>query len=281
MKCNPCNPLFSFHPGLLTPRQRRARGRVPFNRRVAAMIRKARGKRAPGGTGGGGESRQDLISALVNLGYKSSVAKQTARQVPAADFDSMFRSALSRLQEKNPMRKFNTFAIRYRGYVIDHDRDGWIRIYHPDGRVAITGKFKEVATAQSVVDQKKHGGTMKKNRARARKKKNTRRKNKMPAGLRKYWAKIRRRKNARRRKSVQNSRRRRVTRKARNSRRRKSMRRSNPVRMVRPPFPMTKTQLKKYARALARATGKKVVTVDPQKWTPQTARMLRGGTVGT
>jgi hypothetical protein len=37
------NPLFSFHPAMLTGRQQRAHlGRTPFNRRVAAMIRKRR-----------------------------------------------------------------------------------------------------------------------------------------------------------------------------------------------------------------------------------------------
>jgi len=38
------NSLASFHPGLLTPKQQRARyGRTPYNRRVAAMVRRARG----------------------------------------------------------------------------------------------------------------------------------------------------------------------------------------------------------------------------------------------
>jgi hypothetical protein len=38
------NPLFSFHPGLLPGKQQRTHyGRQPYNRRVAAMIRKARG----------------------------------------------------------------------------------------------------------------------------------------------------------------------------------------------------------------------------------------------
>lgn len=195
------NALFSFHPGFLTGRQQRARGRVPYNRRVAAMLRKARGSGRRASSSGGGGDRSDLVSALVNLGYKRPAAKQAAARAIGSDFDSMLRDSLKSL--KNP-----------------------------------------------------------RSRATMQKKKKRNRKRKMPAGLRKYWAKKRKQKAARRRKRVANPKvrrfRPRVRRKAKSSRRR----RRNPVRraprMVKPPFPMTSTQLKKYARALARATGKRV-----------------------
>jgi hypothetical protein len=85
------------------------------------------------------------------------------------------------------------------------------------------------------------------------KKKNSRKK-KMPAGLRKYWEKQRAKKHAKktkRRKPVRTAKRKRKA----NPR---PARQASP-RMVRPPFAMNRGQLKKYARALARATGKRVI----------------------
>jgi hypothetical protein len=109
-------------------------------------------------------------------------------------------------------------------------------------------------------------------RAKAMQKKRKKKRNKMPAGLRKYWNKIRRKKNSRKRKNAHRPRARKVKRTKRRavnprprrkrvtSRPRRRNRRNPPraPRMVRPPFAMTSTQLKKYARALARVTGKRV-----------------------
>lgn len=202
------NALFSFHPAMLTPKQRAARGRVPYNRRVAAMLRKARASGRPVAKAGGGD-RSDLVSALVNLGYKRPAATKAARDARGSDFDSMLRDSLKAL--KNPRSRAATM-------------------------------------------QKK----------RNKKKKRNGRKGKMPSGLRKYWAQQRAKKNRRRKtRRVANPKvrrfRPRVRRKAKALRRR----RRNPVRraprMVKLPFAMNAGQVKKYARALSRATGKRVV----------------------
>lgn len=120
-----------------------------------------------------------------------------------------------------------------------------------------------------------------KGKSMAQKKKRKTRKKKMPAGLRKYWAAKKRRLHARRKRVKKNTRRRRTVRRRRPSLRVKNFRRRvkrvkktlrrrrrpNPrprrPRSVRPPFPMTYGQLKKYARQLARATGKRVIIKKP------------------
>jgi hypothetical protein len=58
-------------------------------RRVAGMVRKRRGSRS-------GSASGDLVSALTNLGYKSSEARSMASRAKGSDFDSKLRSALSR-----------------------------------------------------------------------------------------------------------------------------------------------------------------------------------------
>ena len=200
------NPLFSFHPANLPGKQQRKRyGRAPYNRRVAGMLREARGKKVPANrparsTGSGGD-RSDLVSALVNLGYAPAVAKQAAAAARGESFDAQLRDALAKV--KNPMSQ----------------------------------------------------------------KKKRKKKNPVPAGLARFMRKQRAKKLARKRaaKKAAAARVRNVRRKA--NPRKKAVRirrrRRNPVkgapRMVRPPFPMTSTQLKKYARTLARATGKRVV----------------------
>lgn len=256
------NPLFSFHPAMLPGKQQRKRyGRTPYNRRVAAMVRKARGKSLPANrpaarsTGSGAESRADLVSALVNLGYVKPIAKQAAAAARGTTFDEQLRDALAKV--KNPMKKRNAIPP------------------------ASKCPFCKMLGHPCIDHMPK----------RKKKKKN----GKMPAGLRKYWAKIRAKKNARRRaaKAKANPRKKKAAAKKTkktwhkamgkvgsaktaaqwmramgqfpNPKKRKRVRRRrrNPVRkaprMVRAPFPMTATQLKKYARTLARATGKRVV----------------------
>jgi hypothetical protein len=60
-------------------------------RRVAGMVRKRRGSGRSSGSASG-----DLVSALTNLGYKSSEARHMASRAKGSDFDSKLRSALSR-----------------------------------------------------------------------------------------------------------------------------------------------------------------------------------------
>jgi RuvA, C-terminal domain len=92
-------------------------------------------------------------------------------------------------------------------------------------------------------------------RMSTKKKKKNGRKKQMPAALRKYWEQQRakkRAKKAKRRKPV------RRTPKRRRKANPRPARQAKP-RVVKPPFPMNRAQLKKYARALARATGKRVI----------------------
>ena len=216
------NPLFSFTPGFLTGRQQRARyGRQPYNRRVAGMVRRARGS---GQVAGRGVDRSDLVSALVNLGYAPAVAKRTAARAKGSDFNEQLRDALKGLK-KNPRRQFP----------------------------AVAPKAAEALRKLSRLSMRK-----------TRKKKRNSRKGKMPAGLKAYWAKKRAKKNAarRRRRPRKTVRRRRMRvnprPRRRVVRRRRAVVRRKMPKTMRPPFPMTMSQLKKYARSLARATGKSV-----------------------
>jgi len=97
------NPLFSFHPGLLTGKQQRSHyGRQPFNRRVAGMLRKRRG--AQGSSGEGSRAlRSEVAEALVGQGYKLSHAKKAAKAASGADFSSLFHSALDIVRRENPI----------------------------------------------------------------------------------------------------------------------------------------------------------------------------------
>jgi len=103
------NAGFSFHPALLSGRQQRARGRVPYNRRVARALRAARKHRysgiedwIPKAKGRGMTAvASDVVSALKNLGYAGAEAKRMVRSARGSDFDSLMRSAL----KGNPMAK--------------------------------------------------------------------------------------------------------------------------------------------------------------------------------
>ena len=245
------NALFSFHPGLLTGRQRRARGRVPYNRKAAAMMRRQRARiEAPWPkkfVGSSSAVRDEVAEALVAQGYRKADAQKMARSASGDDFSSLFRSALAR----NP---------RFIPAVTD----------------------EQLKALRKLVRQKK---TMAGKKRRSRKKRNSH-KGTMPAGLRKYWArkraaKARRRANARkarRRNARPRPRRRKVSLRVRRFRRTarrmnvRRRRRSNPKRRtsriragmrIRPPFPMTAGQLKKYARHIARATGLRTRIVRP------------------
>lgn len=96
---NPVNPLFSFHPAMLTGRQQRARyGRVPFNRRVAGMVRRARGH---GRSTAPASLKAEVQAALVNQGYKRTDAKKAVARASGDDFSALFRDAQSKIRE-NP-----------------------------------------------------------------------------------------------------------------------------------------------------------------------------------
>jgi hypothetical protein len=99
------NAGFSFHPALERPRQRTRRGAVPYNRRVAAIFRKARAGRGITSRefkiAAAGKDRADVASALVNQGYSRGDARKMAQRARGSDFDSMLRDALRR----NPMSK--------------------------------------------------------------------------------------------------------------------------------------------------------------------------------
>ncbi len=99
IRMNPVNPL-GFHPGLMTGRQQRAHyGRVPFNRRVAALVRKAKGTRAPKPSS---DVKTDVQAALVNQGYTRTAAKKAIAGAQGGDFSALFNDAMRQLRE-NPV----------------------------------------------------------------------------------------------------------------------------------------------------------------------------------
>ncbi len=177
-----------------------------------------------------GEGRADLVSALVNLGYTQAAAHKAAAAAKGSDFDSLFRDALKRV---NPMQR--TF---------------------PAVSPAAERALRKLARSRMPKKSKK---------------KKRSRKGKMPAGLRKYWARKRAAKARRKKKNSSRPRRRRRAVKPFTPRRRKATAKRNtrrrrarkPARrrVVRPPFKMTPKQLQKYKRALARATGKRIVVI--------------------
>jgi|GEM_PF-4635176 len=86
-----------------------------YNRRVAKALRKARKHRYQDAEGWFSESREkkgramsavqsDVVLALRGQGYTGADAKRLARSASGSDFDSMFRSALSKAK-RNPMPK--------------------------------------------------------------------------------------------------------------------------------------------------------------------------------
>lgn len=104
------NALFSFHPGLLRPHQRRAH--YGGSATASKKKRKSAGTKRKTETG-----NKDVISALRNLGYKATDAKAAARGASGNDFDSQLRSALGSLR-RNPMatpRKRKNAGLGY-GY---------------------------------------------------------------------------------------------------------------------------------------------------------------------
>jgi hypothetical protein len=111
------NALFSFHPGLLTGKQRRSRGRQPYNRKAAGMVRKARKHRYDwvddkpftGRKDSGAMSAltHDVALALMGQGFSRAAAKKAARSARGNDFETMFRSALTKAKG-NPMSKKKT-----------------------------------------------------------------------------------------------------------------------------------------------------------------------------
>ena len=220
------NPLSSFHPGLLTPRQQRARyGRVPYNRRVAALIRKYRGMPTP--------ATERELSRMHRSARRSFKGKAKLAQ--------LFHEVYGRNPNPREIPDLSPQAIK---------------------------ALRKLVRLKTRMQKKR----------RTKKRRNSR-KGKMPAALKAYWAKKRAAKQNRRRRATKrrvvkaNRRRRRIVtnprvrafRKRRASsrpRRRRFQVRRMP-RTVRPPFPMTTGQLKKYARQLSRATGKRVVIKKP------------------
>jgi hypothetical protein len=85
--------LFGFSSVQARGRKYRAPGLIQTEkqRRIAGMIRKHRGSGSKKGS-----VSAELVSALTNLGYKSSEAKSMASRASGSDFDSRLRSALSR-----------------------------------------------------------------------------------------------------------------------------------------------------------------------------------------
>src|SRR5580704_5328487 len=78
-------------------------------RRVAGMIRKRRGGQKKGSVSA------ELVSALTNLGYKSTEARSMASRARGSDFDSKLRSALSRNPEfRKAVEEITDRAKRYR-----------------------------------------------------------------------------------------------------------------------------------------------------------------------
>lgn len=257
------NALSSFHPGLLTPRQRAARGRVPYNRRFAAALRRARGASRLTT----GELKKLEKSARQTPGARSSRDKQKLEHL----FHDVYGpDGLMSNPKKygKPTHDYCQMCGRKRGLKESPDPSGHMKTLCTDCRVGSAQILKEGGF--DAFARKHNGGKMKKNRKR-RKKTSRNGKGKMPAGLKRYWAKQRRKKRNRARPRRKNRRRstprvrnyrRRATSKKRSTRRRRRVQR-NPVRRrtVRVPFPMTPTQTKKYARALARATGKRIKIV--------------------
>ena len=99
IRANPANPLFTFTPGLLTGRQQRALyGRTPFNRRVAGMMRRARGRRSAAAAP---DLKREVQAALESQGYRRTDAKRATAAARGNDFNSLFMDAQSRIRS-NP-----------------------------------------------------------------------------------------------------------------------------------------------------------------------------------
>jgi hypothetical protein len=268
--------------------------RLTLYRRPKSLPKQRRGGgsgRLPRSARSGGSYRADLVSALVNLGYSKPAAKKAAGDARGEDFDSQLRDALTGLK-KNPMskkkrtkkrrqfpglsglaaralrklaaqRRRNSGIIDRKNLVsalmkMDYSRSA----ARKGARLARGGDFdSQLRDALRALDklgtQRRHNSRMKKTNG------------KMPAGLRKYWAKKRRKKTKAKMQRRTTKRRRtnprvipfRKRKLAKTSRRRRARPASRRARTVKVPFRMTPVQTKKYARALSRATGKKVVIV--------------------
>jgi len=233
------NALFSFHPGLERPRQRSRRGLVPFNRRVAQMIRSHAAKRPRGGGGrgirGSGGVNADLVSALVNLGYKSDVATKAAAGARGSTFDEQLRDVLGKVKTMKKNSRKNKNKTR--------------RVF-PGSYAAEARALQKIARA--AMRKGKKQSTKKKTRRNAGRRKTSNRLTKAELKILKRRGDL----ECRRLRSLEA--RRSNPRKPKTSRRRRRPVPKRP-RFVKAPFSMTSGQLKKYARALSRATGRRVV----------------------
>ena len=104
-----------FGPGLIRTRRQS---------RVAAMVRKHRGKSRAPKTNTTGSLVSDVTAALIGQGYKRAQAKRMAQQASGSDFTSRFRSALSRnpMKKKNKKRKSAPSAAQRRAWAAGAQR---------------------------------------------------------------------------------------------------------------------------------------------------------------
>jgi len=210
--------------------------------------------------------RADLISALVNLGYKRPAAVKAAGRARGSNFDAQLRDALRGLKE-NPMKRM-TRILTTRPIYSAMKEGNRIVYFGPDGR-PISASMVPSKERKKLEDQFKNPrhfpGDLSPRAVKALRK--LERAKRMKSKRKK---KPSRRRNARRKISVRRRkivRRRRINPRVRafRKRSRKVIRRrrssSRPARphTVKVPFPMTPAQTKKYARQLARATGKRVI----------------------
>jgi len=179
--------------------------------------------------GSAGSLRADVISALTNLGYKAKDAAEKAAKATGDDFNSLFRSAM----KQNP-------------------------------RVIPDVTDEQLKALRKLVRS---------NRMAQKKRKSKKKKNPMPAALKRYWAKKRARKaKAKRKKRNSTPRVKVVTRtkvktviRYRKPRKNPRKKRRNPPRHIPRHIDLgggwTRGQIKKIARAIGRATGKRARVV--------------------
>lgn len=273
------NALSSFHPGLLTPRQQRAHyGRVPYNRRVAAMIRKYRGRpskaeekqltrlqRSARGSFKGKKKLEDIFHEV--YGSENPMAK---KHYPAG-IPFIYWGPFKTIEQARKAKA--KISPDLAPTIILNQRPGkastWSVMYHDPARWGKNPRKIPAVTpeAEKLFRKLARLNTMQKKKRRKAKtgKRRRSRKGKLPAGLRRYMAAKRRAKQNRRRRRTVNPKVKafRKRRKAASSRRRRRAAVKRSPRVIRPPFSMTAVQLKKYARKIARLTGKRVVIKRP------------------
>jgi hypothetical protein len=116
--------------------------------------------------------RNDVASALVNLGYPKFAARSAAQMASGSDFESMFRSALGSVKAKNP-RVFP-------GNLSSSEITALRKLVRQKTKA---NRRPRRGSEENIVSVKK--------RNPKKKKRSKSRKGVMPAGLRKYWAKKR------------------------------------------------------------------------------------------